>query len=181
MTITHKPLFRPEVLREKLRAFALPDGLDAAREKLARQAANLRRGHARGKESTLFPGFFADVFGELLGYVQPAQADAFRLPAGAPAPVPAVALHTFHPNFATATRGLADAAIGRGPVEGDPSTVIAVVEMKGPADPLDMPYGGRRLSAVEQGFGYAIDLGCDWIMVSSMVETRLYCKRADRL
>ena len=172
-----KPLFRPETLHEALRGFTLPQ-LATARAKLAKQAHFLNgSGARRAKESTLFPAFFADVFGELLGYIQPAQAD--HLAIGSPAS--ASHHYTFFPNYTTPKGELADAAIGPSPTQGQPGTVTAVVEMKGPTDPLDIPHAGRRLSAVEQAFGYAIDIPCDWIIVSSMVETRLYSKRADRL
>ena len=38
--------------------------------------------------------------------------------------------------------------------------------------------GGYRLSAVDQAYHYAINLPCDWIIVTSMRETRLYYKGA---
>jgi hypothetical protein len=55
---------------------------------------------------------------------------------------------------------------------------IAVVEGKGTRDPLDRPFAGRRMSAVDQAYRYAINLPCDWIIVTSMRETRLYYKGA---
>jgi hypothetical protein len=56
---------------------------------------------------------------------------------------------------------------------------ILAVEGKGTKDPLDRPYAGRKLSAVQQGYQYAINLTCDWIIVTSMRQTRLYYKGAD--
>src|SRR5438552_3498022 len=50
------------------------------------------------------------------------------------------------------------------------------IEGKGPKDPLDRPFAGRPRSAIEQGYGYAINLPCDWIIITSMRQTRLYHK-----
>ena len=47
-------------------------------------------------------------------------------------------------------------------------------------DPLDRPFAGRRMSAVDQGYRYAINLPCDWIIVTSIRQTRLYYKGADQ-
>jgi hypothetical protein len=57
---------------------------------------------------------------------------------------------------------------------------VVAVEGKGPTDPLDRPYGGRKMSAVDQGYRYAINLRCDWIIVTSMRQTRLYHKGSDQ-
>src|SRR4029077_3937204 len=53
-------------------------------------------------------------------------------------------------------------------------------EGKGPRDPLDRPFAGRRMSAVDQGYRYAINLPCDWIIVTSLRWTRLYHKGSDQ-
>jgi len=45
---------------------------------------------------------------------------------------------------------------------------------------IALPHGGRKLSAVEQGYGYAINLPCDWIVVTSIRQTRLYHKGSDQ-
>ena len=57
-----------------------------------------------------------------------------------------------------------------------PDRPIVAVEGKGPRDPLERPFGGRRLSAVEQGYRYATNLPCDWILVTNIREVRLYHK-----
>jgi len=57
---------------------------------------------------------------------------------------------------------------------------VVAVEGKGPRDPLDRPFGGRRLSAVEQGYRYATNLPCDWILVTNIAEIRLYHKGSDQ-
>jgi hypothetical protein len=51
---------------------------------------------------------------------------------------------------------------------------------KGQKTRLDRPFAGRRLSAVEQGYRYAINLPCDWIIVTSIRQTRLYGKGTDQ-
>ena len=57
---------------------------------------------------------------------------------------------------------------------------VAALEGKGPRDPLDRPFAGRRRSAVEQAYQYAINLRYDWIIVTSIRQTRLYYKGADQ-
>ena len=57
---------------------------------------------------------------------------------------------------------------------------IVALEGKGPKDPLDRPFAGRRMSAVDQGYRYAINLPCDWIIVTSIRQTRLYYKGTDQ-
>ena len=57
---------------------------------------------------------------------------------------------------------------------------VVALEGKGPKDPLDRPYAGRRVSAVNQGYHYAINLPWDWIVVTSIRQTRLYFKGADQ-
>lgn len=63
---------------------------------------------------------------------------------------------------------------------GQPPRYTVAVEVKGPQDPLDRPFAGRRLSAVDQGYRYAINLPCDWLIVTSMREIRLHSKAADQ-
>jgi SAM-dependent methyltransferase len=69
---------------------------------------------------------------------------------------------------------VADAVLGRFQKAGE--QFVAVLEGKGARDPLDRPFAGRRMSAVDQAYRYAINLPCDWIIVTSMRETRLYHK-----
>ena len=56
---------------------------------------------------------------------------------------------------------------------------IAVIEGKGPRDPLDRPFGSRKRSAVEQALQYAVNLQIDWFLVTNMREIRLYHKGHD--
>jgi hypothetical protein len=57
---------------------------------------------------------------------------------------------------------------------------LIAVEGKGPRDPLDRPFAGRRMSAVNQGYRYAINLPCDWILVTNLRQVRLYHKGSDQ-
>ena len=57
---------------------------------------------------------------------------------------------------------------------------VAAVEGKGPKDPLDRPFAGRKVSAVNQAFDYAINLRCNWILVTNIRQTRLYYKGTDK-
>jgi hypothetical protein len=68
----------------------------------------------------------------------------------------------------------ADAVLGRFR-DGEKQFIVAL-KGKGTRDPLDRPFAGRRMSAVDQGYRYAINLQCDWVIVTSMRETRLYHK-----
>ena len=58
-------------------------------------------------------------------------------------------------------------------------TFAAVLEGKGPKDPLDRPFAGRKYSAVMQALTYAVQLKIDWYLVTNLKETRLYYKRQD--
>ncbi len=165
MPIEAKPLFRPDVLRTHLAAFELPAHIDAFRPKLKHWADLLASDKANSfKEQEILPDFLADFFCELLCYTRPAD--------GGPR-------YTISREKYVQVEGeFADAVLGdfgRGP-----DKFIVALEGKGPKDPLDRPFSGRRLSAVEQGYRYAINLPCDWIIVTSVRQTRLYCKGCDQ-
>src|SRR5664279_3349354 len=112
------------------------------------------------KETALLPDFLTDIFCSLLGYTGPAgSGDTF----------------TFSRERHVEVDGkIADAVLGR--FQKDQEQFVAVLEGKGTRDPLDRPFAGRRMSAVDQAYRYAINLPCDWIIVTSMRETRLYHK-----
>jgi hypothetical protein len=159
-----KPLFRPEALRSALAAFHVPPAAVAARPKLTRWAKLLATRQGAGmKETELRDEFIYDVFRDLLGYVSPVDVpDRYTLKKEALIQVDGT---------------YADAAFGRfAPQE---TAVIAVLEGKGPGDPLDKPYKNRKRSAVEQAVLYALQLRIDWYLVTNLRETRLYCKRDD--
>ncbi|MBA4031641.1 MAG: hypothetical protein C0478_12235, partial [Planctomyces sp.] len=165
MPVESKPLFRPDVLRPHLVSFPWPANIDEIRKIIARWAQLISAGRVdKFKEKELLPDFLADIFANVLGYTRPAD-DPER--------------HTISWEKHVQVDGkYADAVLG------DFSTgkneYIVALEGKGPLDPLDRPFAGRKMSAVDQGYRYAINLPCDWIIVTSMRQTRLYHKGADQ-
>ena len=165
MPVEAKPLFRPDVLRTHLAGFALPAHVDACRPKLAHWADLLASGKADTfKEQEILPDFLTDFFCGILGYTRPAD--------GGPRYTISREKHVqVDGKFADAVLG----DFGRGP-----DRFIVALEGKGPKDPLDRPFAGRRMSAVDQGYRYAINLPCDFVIVTSIRQTRLYHKGADQ-
>ena len=73
MALESKPLFHPEVLRQQVRSFNLPDQTAAWQPKLQEWATLFASGHADDfKETALLPDFLGDIFCGLLGYTGPA-------------------------------------------------------------------------------------------------------------
>jgi methylase of polypeptide subunit release factors len=167
MPTAAKPLFRPEALRPKLSAFTVPSAAAAARIKLTHWAKLLGTKQAEAmKETELLADFITEVFGQLLGYTGPAGgAERYTLKREATVQVDGK---------------FADAALGRFSTAGDEPETIAAVEGKGPRDPLDRPFAGRKLSAVDQALRYAVNLVCDWYLVTNLHEIRLYHKGHDQ-
>lgn len=116
------------------------------------------------KEQELLPDFLTDIFCGVLGYTR-AVDNGER--------------YTFsREKYVEVDGKFADAVLGDLRPSG--SRFIVAVEGKGPKDPLDRPHAGRKMSAVDQGYRYAINLPADWIIVTSMRQTRLYYKGADQ-
>jgi hypothetical protein len=159
-----KPLFRPDVLRTHVNTFNLPERVEAVAPKLTHWAELLSSRRADSfKEQEILPDFLTDFFCGLLGYSRPAD--------GQPR-------YTISREKHVEVDGkFADAVLGY--FNGTPGYLVAL-EGKGPRDPLDRPFAGRRMSAVDQAYRYAINLPCDWIVVTSVRETRLYYKGADQ-
>ena len=158
MPLDAKPLFRPDVLRAHLGAFTtLRDRIEAAAPKLAHWAELLSTRRADSfKEQEILPDFLTDFFCGVLGYTRPAD--------GQPR-------YTISREKHVEVDGkFADAVLGD--FNGQQRYLVAL-EGKGPRDPLDRPFAGRRMSAVDQAYRYAINLPCDWIVVTSVRETRL--------
>ena len=113
-------------------------------------------------EQEILRDFLTDIFVGLLGYTPPGAHER----------------HTIgYERHVEVDGKFADAVLGD--FNGHHRFVVAI-EGKGPRDPLDRPYAGRRMSAVDQGYRYAINLPCDWILVTSIRQTRLYHKGADQ-
>ena len=161
MAIESKPLFHPEIIRRQLRAFTMPDRAAAVLPRLQHWADLIASGRADAfKETALLPEFLTDIFLGLLGYTGPAGASStFTL------------LRETHVEV---DGQFVDAVLGR--FQPDSQHFVVALEGKGTRDPLDRPFAGRRMSAVDQAYRYAINLPCDWIVVTSIRETRLYYK-----
>lgn len=157
-----KLLFHPAAVRYGMKSFVPPPAAVTARQKLEAWAQQLASKKLDGKKETeLLPGFIQDVFEGALGYTRP-PSDPYTLKREA---------------FIEIDGKFADAGLGRfGPTTG---TFAAVLEGKGPKDPLDRPFAGRKHSAVTQAALYALQLGIDWYLVTNLKEIRLYCKRQD--
>ncbi|MCO6047957.1 type I restriction enzyme HsdR N-terminal domain-containing protein [Aeoliella sp. ICT_H6.2] len=160
MPVEAKPLFRPDVLRSHLSGFELPE-IDSA--KIDHWADEISSGRVdRFGEQEILPHFLSDFFVGILGYKGPAGQDRYTIG---------------FERFVEAEGEFADAVLGD--FNGHQRYVVAV-EGKGPRDPLERPYAGRRMSAVDQAYRYAINLPCDWIIVTSIRQTRLYHKGSDQ-
>lgn len=165
MALETKPLFNRELVRQQVRTLALPDTVEAARPRLQHWAALISSGQADTlKETALLPEFLTDIFGGLLGYTGPANA--------------ATSYTLSRETHVEVDGQFADAALGR--FSATTRSYTAALEGKGTRDPLDRPFAGRRMSAVDQAYRYAINLPCDWIIVTSMRETRLYHKGSNQ-
>jgi hypothetical protein len=72
MALESKPLFHPEVLRQQVRSFNLPDQTAAWQPKLQHWAELVASGRADDfKETALLPDFLTDIFCGLLRYTGP--------------------------------------------------------------------------------------------------------------
>lgn len=163
MPIESRPLFRLDALRAYLRAFRLPDHANTGRDLIHRWADLLASSAGQEyKESELLPDFLTDIFVQVLGYTTPtAQMSEGR--------------HTLSREKLVEVDGkFADAVLGD--FRPEEERVVVAVEGKGPRDPLERPHAGRKMSAVDQGYRYAINVPCDWIIVTNLREIRLYHK-----
>lgn len=165
LSIASKPLFRGEALRPYLRAFSMDVDVSDAQSIIRRWAGLLASSRAASlKETQLLPDFFSDILGGVLGYSLPSGGEANWT--------------LSREQHVEAGGKYADAVLGR--FSETERRFVVAVEGKGPFDPLDRPHAGRRMSAVDQAYRYAINLPCDWILVTSMRETRLYHKNHDQ-
>ena len=166
MPVEAKPLFRPDVLRAHLGEFDAPAGLEASKAKLGEWAQAIRTGRIDAlNERELLPDFLTDLFVTLLGYEGPPGRGG---------------VYTLSRERHVEVDGqFADAALGRFAV-GGANEFVVVVEGKGPKDPLERPHGGRRMSAVDQGYKYAVNLPCDWVVITNVRQTRLYYTGANQ-
>jgi len=116
------------------------------------------------KETALLLDFLTDFFCGLLGYTRPTDGGgSFTLS---------------REQHVEDDGQFADAVIGRFTKDGE--QFIVALEGKSTRDPLDQPFAGRKISAVDQAYRYAINLPCDWLIVTSMRKTRLYHKGSNQ-
>lgn len=165
MPVEAKPIFRPDVIRLPILGFNLPGKTSQFVPKLQKWAEIISSGSVDShKEQEILGDFLNDVFCELLGHTRavdnPKRYSISR------------------EKHVQANGKYADAVLGEfGP---SANRYVAVLEGKGPKDPLDRPFGGRKVSAVDQAYDYAINLRCNWILVTSIRQTRLYYKGTDK-
>jgi len=160
-----KPLFRPEVLRPLLATFRLPQDFSQSRITLDKWAKILSTGQADSyKEKELLPDFLNDFLCGVLGYQRAVDSpDRYSVS---------------WEKHVQVDGKYADAVIGD--FQPGQHRFAIAVEGKGPKDPLDRPHAGRKMSAVDQGYRYAINLPCDWVIVTSTRQTRLYHKGSNQ-
>ena len=165
MPVEAKPIFRPDAIRLPILGFSLPEQVVQRRTKLEKWAEIIATGSVDAhKEQEILGDFINDVFCELLGYTRA---------------VDNPSRYTISREKHVQANGkFADAVLGEFGPEG--KRYVAAVEGKGPKDPLDRPFAGRKVSAVDQAFDYAINLRCNWILVTNIRQTRLYYKGTDK-
>ena len=136
MAVESKPLFHPEVIRQHLRNFVLPASVEDSRPRLKHWADLISSGQAdKLKETDLLPDFLTDIFVTLLDYTRPAESpDCYTLS---------------RETHVVVDGQKADAVLGR--FLPDKQEYIVAIEGKGTRDPLEIPFGGRKMSAGKTG------------------------------
>ena len=157
MALESKPLLHPEVIRQQVRSFVLPERAKDWQPKLQDWATLISSGRADElRETALLPDFLTDIFCGLLGYTGPAgassvAADVSRrpVPGEQNAPTDVGGYYTLSRERHVEVDGeFADAVLGR--FQKDKEQFVAVLEGKGTRDPLDRPFAGRRMYAADQ-------------------------------
>ncbi len=149
-------LFNPRVLKE---ALGVPRAIPAAHQAIAANwAQSIRDGTIRGQNESHIEGDFKSRIVEtILGYASAG--------AGRPQTVKAKVL-----------MGSGEVDLALGQFEGVEAKILAPFELKGArtAD-LDAPMPGRKITPVQQAWNYAnASKGVRWVLVSNMLEIRLY-------
>lgn len=168
MPVERKPLFRTEILAPRAAAMPSDQVPRQARDILQKWVRLLSSPRAEElNESELLPDYLSDVFYGVLGYHGPTGASEGG------------ERYTLTREKRVEVDGkFADAVLGE--LGAGRDRPLLAIEGKGPNDPLDRPFAGRRMSAVDQGYRYAINLRCDWILVTNLREIRLYHKSQDQ-
>lgn len=155
MTLFHQPLFNQRFLTKRLGSQPTPPN---HKKLLVEWADTIRSGVIRKQKETELRGpFIQRFFVDILGYRAFGNGSDW----------------TINDEKRTGS-GSADTALGSFSAAG--KTVVAPVELKG-ADTIDLDtiMPGRHKSPVQQVWEYAMDTpGCRFMLVSNMVEIRLY-------
>ena len=122
-----------------MKAFALSPAVESRRATLAKWAELLASGRADDfKEQELLADFLADIFRGILRYASPADCpERFTIS---------------REKHVQVDGKFADAVLGN--FRPGNEQFIVALEGKGPRDPLERPFAGRRMSAVDQGYRY---------------------------
>lgn len=158
--LSRGPLFERQVLGQyliDLRSYGIPQEAERARS-LAEWLTELESSQGT-KETSLEQRFNQKVLGDVLGY---------RL-----YPSPEASAWPKTSTSVTGIPGEPDVTLGRF-VEGEPPTILAVLELKGPKANLDKPAMSGK-TPVQQAFEYGEQiLGVRWVLVSNLKVIRLY-------
>ena len=155
--LDHQTLFNARLLARSLIAaqYQLPD---AHQRILSEWAAEIRSGAiGRRSEQQIRAAFTDKFFVQLLGYQRFGSGQQFTLA-----------------DESYVGKGRADVVLGQFSPQAD--TGMVPIELKGADTPnLDVMMPGRYKSPVQQAWEYAMDLPhCKFVMVSNMLEIRLY-------
>lgn len=155
MSLLRQPLFNPRLLQKQIH----PQPIPTEHAKLLHGwAEEIRSGRiARQRESAIRRPYLEMLFVQVLGYRPYGQG-------------PEWSIHDEH----GAARGSMDCALGH--FRAGEMRVVAPFELKGAdTSDLDAIMPGRHKSPVQQAWEYANDTpGCRFVLVSNMVELRLY-------
>ena len=178
MAVESKPLFHPEVMRQQVRSFNLPESVGDWQPKLQHWAGLISSGRAdEFKETALLPDFLTDIFCSLLGYAGPVEAaDTYTLSRERHVEVDGEFADAVLGRFGSGEGAgrdvspkrpgsggsgrLGEASLPKNDAALGKDQFIAVLEGKSTRDPLGRPFAGRRVSAVDQAYRYAINLPC---------------------
>jgi len=156
MSLFRQPLLNPSLVAKQLNSEPIDSGHAAL---LHGWAATIRDGSIFTQKETAIRRPFLDMlFVKVLGYRPFGQGGDW----------------TIH-DEQTAGRGSVDTALGQFAANA-PAKIVAPFELKGPqTSDLDAIMPGRHKSPVQQAWEYANDTpGCRFVLVSNMVELRLY-------
>jgi len=156
MSLFRQPLFNPRLLEKRLKVEAIPP---AHAHMLHGWADTIRDSSILlQKETAIRRPFLSILFEKVLGYRSFGQGERW----------------TIHDEQGAA-KGSMDTALGLFSAVGS-DKIVAPFELKGPDTvDLDAIMPGRHKSPVQQAWEYANDTpGCRFVLVSNMVELRLY-------